>query len=79
MTQGEAITILKTGANVFLTGEPGSGKPHVVNEFVGWLEACGIEPSITAATGIAPTPVGGMTLHSGSGNWVAHSLFTVDH
>jgi hypothetical protein len=24
MTQGEALTILKTGANVFLTGEPGS-------------------------------------------------------
>ena len=34
MTQGEAISILKTGANVFLTGEPGSGKTFVVNEFV---------------------------------------------
>ena len=30
MTQGEALTILKTGANVFLTGEPGSGKSVLV-------------------------------------------------
>src|SRR3989344_8650683 len=78
MTQGEAIAILKTGANVFLTGEPGSGKTHVVNEFVGWLEACGIEPSITAATGIAATHVGGMTLHSWSGIGVADSLSRAD-
>ena len=55
MTQGEALTILKTGANVFLTGEPGSGKTHTINEFVAWLRACGIEPSVTAATGIAAT------------------------
>ena len=74
MTQGEALAILKTGANVFLTGEPGSGKTHVVNEFVEWLRASGIEPSITAATGIAATHVAGMTLHSWSGIGVADSL-----
>jgi len=78
MTQGEALTILKTGANVFLTGEPGSGKTHTINEFVAWLRACGIEPSITAATGIAATHVGGMTLHSWSGIGIAESLTHVD-
>src|SRR3989344_6270690 len=78
MMQGEAIAILKTGANVFLTGEPGSGKTHVVNEFVGWLESCGIEPSITAATGIAATHIAGMTLHSWSGIGVADSLSKAD-
>ncbi len=26
MTQDTALNILKTGANVFLTGEPGSGR-----------------------------------------------------
>ncbi len=74
MTQGEALTILKTGANVFLTGEPGSGKTHTINEFVAWLRASGIEPSITAATGIAATHVGGMTLHSWSGIGINESL-----
>jgi hypothetical protein len=78
MTQGEALTILKTGANVFLTGEPGSGKTHTINEFVDWLRASGIEPSITAATGIAATHVGGMTLHSWSGIGVSDSLSRAD-
>ena len=78
MTQREALTILKTGANVFLTGEPGSGKTHVVNEFVDWLKASDIEPSITAATGIAATHISGMTLHAWSGTGVADSLSAAD-
>lgn len=78
MTQAEALTILKTGANVFLTGEPGSGKTHTINEFVAWLRGSGIEPSITAATGIAATHVGGMTLHSWSGIGISSSLSPAD-
>jgi ATP-dependent exoDNAse (exonuclease V) alpha subunit len=78
MTQGEALTILKSGANVFLTGEPGSGKTHTINAFINWLRASGIEPSITAATGIAATHVGGMTLHSWSGIGIAESLSSAD-
>lgn len=74
MTQAEAVAILKTGANVFLTGEPGSGKTHTVNAYVDWLRASGIEPSITAATGIAATHVAGMTLHSWSGIGISESL-----
>ena len=78
MTQGEALTILKTGANVYLTGEPGSGKTHTINEFVQWLRSCGIEPSVTAATGIAATHVAGMTLHSWSGIGIAEHLSRAD-
>ncbi|MFA7302400.1 MAG: helix-turn-helix domain-containing protein [Candidatus Paceibacterota bacterium] len=78
MTQAEALTVLKTGVNVFLTGEPGSGKTHTINEFVAWLRASGIEPSITAATGIAATHVSGMTLHSWSGIGIAESLSAAD-
>jgi hypothetical protein len=78
MTQGEALTILKTGANVFLTGEPGSGKTHTINEFVSWLRASGVEPSVTAATGIAATHVAGMTLHSWSGIGISESLTRAD-
>jgi hypothetical protein len=67
MTQGEALDILKTGANVFLTGEPGSGKTHTVNAYVAWLRSHDIEPAITASTGIAATHISGLTIHSWSG------------
>lgn len=67
MTQEKALSILKTGVNVFLTGEPGSGKTHAINEYVAYLRERGVEPSITASTGIAATHIGGMTIHSWSG------------
>ncbi|MDO8590912.1 MAG: AAA family ATPase [bacterium] len=67
MTQEKALSILKTGANVFLTGEPGSGKTHSINRFVEYLREHDIEPAITASTGIAATHIGGMTIHSWSG------------
>jgi hypothetical protein len=74
MTQARALEILKTGANVFLTGEPGSGKSHTVNAYAAWLRARGIEPSITASTGIAATHIGGMTIHAWSGIGVKEDL-----
>lgn len=67
MTQAQALDILKTGANVFLTGEPGAGKTYVVNQYVAWLEAAGLKVAVTASTGIAATHIGGMTIHSWSG------------
>mgnify|MGYP001561183815 FL=1 len=67
MTQDQALSILKTGANVFLTGEPGSGKTHTINRYVAYLRERGIEPAITASTGIAATHIGGMTIHSWGG------------
>lgn len=67
MTQSQALEILKTGANVFLTGEPGSGKTHVINEYAAYLRSHEIEPAITASTGIAATHIGGFTIHSWSG------------
>ncbi len=67
MTQETALQILKTGANVFLTGEPGSGKSHTIRTYVEYLRNFGIEPAITASTGIASTHIHGMTIHSWSG------------
>lgn len=78
MTQREALAILKTGANVFLTGGPGSGKTHTINTFCAWLREQGIEPSITASTGIAATHVGGMTIHAWSGIGVHRELSPAD-
>ena len=74
MTQDEALSILKAGGNVFLTGEPGSGKTHTVNRYVKWLRAHDIEPAITASTGIAATHIGGFTIHSWSGIGVKRYL-----
>lgn len=78
MTQAEALSILTTGANVFLTGEPGSGKTHTVNAYVRWLHERGVEPAITASTGIAATHVGGMTIHAWSGIGVLKDLTAYD-
>jgi|CXWL01.1.fsa_nt_gi hypothetical protein len=74
MTQEQALKILTTGTNVFLTGEPGSGKTHMVNAYVEWLRARSIEPAITASTGIAATHIHGMTIHSWSGIGIRGSL-----
>lgn len=78
MTQNEALTILKTGVNVFLTGEPGSGKTYTVNCFVSWLREHGVEPAVTASTGIAATHIGGHTIHSWSGIGVRTELTKFD-
>ncbi|MDP3015217.1 MAG: PIF1 family DEAD/DEAH box helicase [bacterium] len=74
MTQSQALSILKTGANVFLTGEPGSGKTHTINEYAAYLVGKGIEPAITASTGIAATHIDGMTIHSWSGIGIKKKL-----
>ena len=81
MTQSEALAILKTGANVFLTGEPGSGKTYTVNRYTEWLRERAVEPSITASTGIAATHIGGYTIHSWSGIGVRPKLtkYDLDH
>ncbi len=78
MTQDEALAILKTGLNVFLTGEPGSGKTHTINRYIEWLRDRGIEPAVTASTGIAATHINGMTIHSWSGIGVKKNISDYD-
>lgn len=78
MKQETALSILQTGANVFLTGEPGSGKTHTINAYIEWLRERGIEPAVTASTGIAATHVGGMTIHAWSGIGVKRDLTPYD-
>lgn len=78
MTQQEALAILKTGAHVFLTGEPGAGKSHTVNQYVSYLREHHIEVAITASTGIAATHIGGITIHSWSGIGIKDKLSKSD-
>jgi ATP-dependent DNA helicase PIF1 len=79
MTQDVALAILKSGKNVFLTGEPGAGKTHTINRYIAWLREHGIDPAITASTGIAATHVGGMTIHSWSGIGIKKKLTGDDY
>ena len=67
MTQEEALKILKSGKNIFLTGAAGAGKTYVLNQFIGNAKMNGKDVAITASTGIAATHLQGMTLHSWSG------------
>lgn len=67
MTQQEALTILKLGHNVFLTGAAGSGKTYVLNQFIEHLNKHKIGVGVTASTGIAATHMNGMTIHSWAG------------
>jgi hypothetical protein len=74
MTQDEALALLRTGASIFLTGQPGSGKTHTVNRYVRELQRQGIDYAYTASTGIAATHGHGVTIHAWSGIGVRETL-----
>ena len=67
MTQKDALTILKLGYSVYLTGEAGSGKTHLLNSYISFLRKKRAVIGITASTGIAATHIGGITIDSWSG------------
>jgi len=67
MKQETALSILKTGRNVYLTGAAGSGKTYVLNTYINYLKERGVSVGVTASTGIAATHLGGVTIHSWSG------------
>ena len=74
MTQASALTILKMGHNVFLTGSAGAGKTYVLNEYIRYLQEHDVDVAITASTGIAATHMGGMTIHAWSGIGIRNEL-----
>jgi len=74
MTQDEALALLRTGASIFLTGQPGSGKTHTVNRYVRELQLQGVGYAYTASTGIAATHGYGVTIHAWSGIGVRETL-----
>lgn len=67
MTQAQALAIMKTGVNVYLTGSAGSGKTHTLREYIKWLEEHSIPVAVTASTGIAATHMNGQTIHGWAG------------
>ncbi len=74
MTQKEALEILKLGVNVFLTGAAGTGKTHLLNQYISFLQKHRVPIGITASTGIAATHIGGVTIDSWSGMGIRNNL-----
>ena len=59
--QQKALDIMNSGQNVFLSGEAGTGKSFVLNEFIKQNDSKNI--IVCAPTGIAAINVGGTTIH----------------
>lgn len=78
MKQSEALAILKMGHNAFVTGAAGSGKTHLLNEYIRYLREHGVGVGITASTGIAATHMGGTTIHAWSGLGIKNTLSSYD-
>ncbi len=78
MTQAQALKIMQTGVNVYLSGSAGSGKTYLLNQYIRWLRDHNISVAVTASTGIAATHMGGMTIHGFSGIGIRDSLSDYD-
>ena len=78
MTQKEALDILKTGVNAYITGAAGSGKTHLLNMYIEYLDDHEVSLGITASTGIAATHMGGVTIHSWTGLGIRNYLSEFD-
>ena len=61
--QSDALELMKSGKNVFLTGKAGTGKSYITNMFTEWAEANDKKILICAPTGIAALNIGGSTVH----------------
>ncbi|MEM1124440.1 MAG: AAA family ATPase, partial [Bacteroidota bacterium] len=78
MKQSTALTLLKSGRNVFLTGSAGAGKTYVVNQYIQYLRDRNVPVAVTASTGIAATHMNGMTIHAWAGIGIKDRLTTTD-
>lgn len=74
MQQSQALALLKMGKNVFLTGEAGSGKTYLLNQYIRYLKENKVDVAVTASTGIAATHLQGSTIHAWSGIGVKDTL-----
>ena len=74
MDQELALAILMSGRSALLTGAAGTGKTHLLNNFIVQARGQGRKVSVTATTGLAATHLGGTTIHSWSGIGVSDAL-----
>lgn len=78
MTQAQALAIMKTGVNVYLTGSAGSGKTYLLNQYISYLNDYNIPVAVTASTGIAATHMNGMTIHGWAGIGIKDEISEYD-
>jgi len=78
MTQERAIALAKSGHNILLTGQAGTGKTYTLNAIIKELKKAGKNIARTASTGIASTHISGQTIHSWAGIGVK-SQMSVDN
>lgn len=65
--QRKALHLMESGKNVFLSGEAGTGKSFVIQQFVEEQKQKGANIVMCAPTGIAALNIGGATLHRAFG------------
>ena len=63
-SQQKALELVRSGANVFLTGKAGTGKSYLTDCIIEELKSAGKKMMICAPTGIAALNINGVTLHS---------------
>jgi ATP-dependent exoDNAse (exonuclease V) alpha subunit len=73
-SQSAAMQKLKGRGNVFLTGAAGTGKSHVIREY---LNDCDKDGAMLATTGMAAIVINGRTFHSFFSLWDFNSPFEV--
>ena len=62
--QAAAVAAIRSGHNVFLTGEGGTGKSVAIRKAVNLLRRDGRKTVLCAPTGVAAHNIGGATIHS---------------
>jgi ATP-dependent DNA helicase PIF1 len=70
LTEGQQLALndmKDPSLNLFVTGQAGTGKSYIINEYVKWCITQGRNCSITSTTGISACLIGGITLHSWAG------------
>lgn len=67
--QKRALDVMMKGGNVFLSGQAGTGKSHVINTFLSKIREKDkdINVMVCAPTGMAAVNIGGVTLHRAFG------------
>jgi ATP-dependent DNA helicase PIF1 len=71
-SQQRALEQVRRGANVFITGNAGSGKSFLIKEIVKELEQKGRRVAVTASTGVAGYNIGCGTTHAFAGMGLAN-------
>jgi len=72
--QFDALNVVKSGKNLFLTGSAGTGKSFTLKAIIDYLKLNNINYGITALTGCAAVLINGQTIHSFLGLGISRNI-----